>query len=56
MTYKGTLVKDLQSVVEACLQRNRSREWTIAEWNQTEERATRRSLNDASLGHFADTE
>lgn len=25
MTYKGTLVKDLQSVVEACLQRNPSR-------------------------------
>ena len=25
MTYKGTLVKDLQSVVEACLESNSSR-------------------------------
>lgn len=54
MTYKGTLVRDLQSVVEACLQRNSSR--ICVEGKQTEARVTRRSLNEQSLGHFEDTE
>ena len=35
MTYKGTLVRDLQCVLEACLQRS-SR--VCAEWRQTEKR------------------
>jgi len=52
MSYKGTLVRNLQSVLEACLQRS-SR--ICAEWRQTEERATRGSLNKP-LGHFEDTE
>ena len=54
MTYKGTLVRDLQSVVEACLQRNSSR--ICAEGKQPEVRATLRSLNEQSLRHFEDTE
>ena len=54
MTYKRTLVRDLQSVAEACLQRNSSR--ICAEGKQTEERATCRSLNEHSLGDFEDTE
>jgi len=29
MTYTGTLVRDLQSVVEACLQRYGCREWVV---------------------------
>jgi len=59
MTYKRTLVRDLQSVVEACLQRNSSRicaEGKQTEGKQTEERATCRSLNEHSLGDFEDTE
>jgi len=50
MTYTGTLVRDLQSVVEACLQRYGCREWAMAKRGQTEERATHRSLNEQSLG------
>ena len=54
MPYKGTLVKDLQSLVEACWQRNSSH--ICAEGKQTEERSTRRPLHEQSLGHFEDAE
>lgn len=54
MTYEATLVRDLQSLVEACLQRNSSR--ICVEGKQTEEQAARRSPNEQSLEHFADTE
>jgi len=54
MTYKGTLVTDLQTIVEACFERNSN--CSFAEPKQTEERAIRRSLNDESAGYFADTE
>jgi hypothetical protein len=54
MTYKGTLVMDLQSIVEACFERNRNRSCT--ERKQPEERAIRRSLNDEPMEHFADPE
>ena len=52
MTYTGTLVRYLQSVVEACLERYGGREWAMAKRGQNEERATHRSVNEHSLGNL----
>jgi hypothetical protein len=54
MTYKRALVRDLQNIVGACLEDNGSR--MCAERKQSEERASRRSLNEQSLEHLEHTE